>query len=37
METNSERILLLAGQALLFHRVRVTNFGITPKNLSASW
>ena len=35
METNSERILLF--RALLFRRVRVTNFGITPKNLSAFW
>jgi hypothetical protein len=24
-------------RALLFRRVRVTNFGITPKNLSAFW
>ena len=37
METNNERILLLAGQGVLFRRVRVTNFGITPKNLSAFW
>ena len=38
METNSERIFFgWPDRALLFHRVRVTNFGITPKNLSDSW